>query len=137
MKKFALIALLAMLGYNVSQAQTNNTGEDKIYSFISLENPPKFPGGMAAFYKFLGANIKYPEQAKKANIEGKVFVSFVVEKDGSIANVKVDRSLGYGTDEEAARVIKLSPNWIAGVQNGEPVRVRYNIPIQFRNNSKN
>lgn len=122
-----------MLGYSVSKAQNN---DEKIYSFVSMENPPKFPGGMAAFYKFLGANIKYPEQAKKANIAGKVYVSFVIEKDGTVSNVKTERGIGYGADEEAVRVLKLSPDWIAGTQNGKQVRVKYNIPIQFHNNGK-
>jgi len=134
MKKLAIIAFIAMLGYNVSKAQNNN---DKTYSFVSLENPPKFPGGMVNFYKFLAQHIKYPEQAKKANIAGKVIVSFVIEKDGAVSNVKTQRGLGYGTDEEAERVLKLSPNWIAGTQNGQPVRVKYNIPIQFKNTAKN
>lgn len=135
MKKLALIVFIAMLGYNVSKAQ-NSPGEEKVYSFVSLENPPKFPGGMANFYKFLAQNIKYPEQAKKANIEGKVFISFVIEKDGAVSNVKTERGLGSGTDEEAERVLKLSPNWIPGTQNEKPVRVKYNLPINFNNTRK-
>jgi protein TonB len=69
--------------------------------------------------------------AAENNITGKVFISFTVEKDGSITDVKVDRKLGYGTDEEAVRVIKASKRWNPGMQNGKPVRVKYNIPIQF------
>jgi len=110
--------------------------DNTIYSFVSMENPPKFPGGMAKFYKFLGDNIKYPEAAKKSNIDGKVFVSFVVEQNGALNDIKIDRKLGYGTDEEAVRVLKLSPNWIPGTQNGKAVRVKYNLPIRFMDNKK-
>jgi len=134
MKKTFIIALVTLLGFSVSKAQTTNTGEDKIHSFVSLENPPVYPGGIAEFYKFLGENIKYPEQAKQNKIQGNVFVSFVVEKSGAISNVKVDRGLGYGTDEEALRVLALSPNWEPGTQNNKPVRVKYNIPIKFHMN---
>jgi len=104
---------------------------DEVHSFVSLENPPKFPGGIDDFYKFLGENIEYPEEAKKQNIEGNVFVSFIVEKDGAISDIKIDRKLGYGTDEEAVRILKLSPKWNPGTQNGKAVRVKYNLPIKF------
>lgn len=131
MKKTFIIALITLLGFSVSKAQTTNTGEDKIYSFVSLENPPLYPNGIAEFYKFLGENIKYPEQAKENKIQGNVFVSFVVEKSGTISNVKVVKGLGYGTDEEALRVLALSPNWEPGLKDGQPVRVKYNLPIKF------
>lgn len=136
MKKIALIVLVTLLGFSVSKAQTTATADDKVYSFVAMENPPKFPGGMAEFYKFLGENINYPEQAKQEKVQGNVFISFVVEKDGSISNVKVNRKLGHGTDEEAVRVLNLSPNWIAGTQNGKTVRVRYTIPIKFSLNKQ-
>lgn len=104
---------------------------DEVHSFVSLENPPKFPGGINDFYKFLGDNIKYPEEAAKQDIEGNVFVSFIVEKDGSLNDIKIDKGLGYGTDEEAVRILKLSPKWNPGTQNGKAVRVKYNLPIKF------
>lgn len=105
--------------------------DNQVYNFVSMENPPAFPGGIEKFYKFLGDNIKYPPMAAENNITGNVFVSFTVEKDGSLTDVKVDRKLGYGTDEEAVRVLKLSKRWNPGMQNGKPVRVKYNIPIKF------
>lgn len=108
-----------------------NTGENTIYSFVSLDNPPQYPGGMRKFYDFLKENIKYPDAAKENKIEGNVFVSFVVEKDGSLNDIKIDRKLGYGTDEEALRVLKLSRAWNSGTINGTPVRVKYNIPVNF------
>lgn len=107
--------------------EENNT----VYSFVSMENPPSYPGGIEKFYKFLNDNIKYPPMAAENNIQGNVFVSFTVEKDGSLSDIKIDRKLGYGTDEEAIRVLKLSRRWNPGMQNGKPVRVKYNIPIRF------
>ncbi|WAC41558.1 energy transducer TonB [Pedobacter sp. SL55] len=136
MKKTIVIVLIMLLGISFSKAQTMPTAEDKIYSFVAMENPPKFPGGMAAFYKFLGENMKYPEQAKKTNVQGTVFVSFIIEKDGSVSNVKTVRGLGAGTDQEAERVLGLSPKWAAGTKEGKPVRVKYNIPVKFTNSAK-
>jgi len=103
----------------------------KIYDFVSLEAQPSFPGGMDQFYAYVQRSVKYPQEAKDQKIEGKVFLSFVVETDGTLSDIKVERKLGAGTDEEAIRVIEESPRWIPGVQNGQKVRVKYNIPISF------
>lgn len=105
--------------------------DTKVYDFVSLETQPSFPGGMEKFYAYLKKAVRYPPMAQENNIQGKVFLSFVVEKDGSLTDIKVDRKLGGGTDEEAVRVLKASPRWIPGVQNGKKVRVKYNIPISF------
>lgn len=127
----SLIAVL-MLGLCNNKAHAQVQEDNKVYSFVSLESPPTYPGGMVAFYKFLGASIKYPQQAKDNNIQGNVFVSFTIEKDGSLNDIKVDRKLGGGTDEEAVRVLGLSKKWNPGLINGKPVKVKYNIPIKFR-----
>ncbi|WP_293300494.1 energy transducer TonB [Pedobacter sp. UBA4863] len=134
MKTRLLTILVTLLSFSVSKAQ-QTTDENKIYSFVSMKNPPKFPGGMPQLYKFLTENIKYPEQAKKENIQGTVFVSFTIEEDGSVNNVKTVRGLGFGTNEEAERVLKLSPKWEPGVLDNKAVRVSYNIPIKFSLNS--
>ncbi|MES2828320.1 MAG: TonB family protein [Bacteroidota bacterium] len=105
--------------------------DTRVYDFVSLEQQPSFPGGMEKFYAYLKKTVKYPPMAQENNIQGKVFLSFVVEKDGSLTDIKVDRKLGGGTDEEAVRVLKSSPKWIPGIQNGKKVRVKYNIPISF------
>ncbi len=97
-----------------------------------VEQMPEFPGGMAAWGKFLNKNLNYPSIAKDANAMGRVIVSFVVEKNGSITDVKILRGIGAGCDEEAIRVIKKSPLWKAGIQNGRPVRVSYIMPIVLR-----
>ncbi len=97
----------------------------------SVESAPEFPGGIEAFYRFLNKNTHYPLQAQKNGTQGKVIVQFVVERDGSLTDLKVVRGLGDGCDEEAIRVVKLSPLWKPGMQNGKPVRVQYNVPITF------
>ena len=97
-----------------------------------VEDEPQFPGGMEALMKYLSENIKYPEQAKKENIQGRVYVTFVVEKDGSITDAKVLRSIGGGCDEEALRVVNAMPKWEPGKLQGTPVRVQFNLPIVFK-----
>jgi protein TonB len=99
--------------------------------FTVVEENPQFPGGDAELYKFLHESIKYPEEAKELGIQGRVFVNFVVETDGSVSNVKVLRGIGGGCDEEAIRVVKSMPRWTPGKQRGIPVRVSYNLPIKF------
>ena len=103
---------------------------DTVYQIV--EEMPKFPGGEKALMDYVSNNVKYPEEAKNKNIAGRVFVSFVVEKDGSIGEVKVLRGIGGGCDEEAVRVIKEMPKWKPGMQKGKPVRVNYMMPIFFK-----
>jgi protein TonB len=100
---------------------------DEIFDVV--EEQPEYPGGTQELYTFIGKNFKYPEMARAANVQGKVYVSFVVGKDGSIEDVKILRGLGSGLDEEAARVVKMMPRWKAGKQRGKEVKVRYNLPI--------
>ncbi|WP_454803537.1 TonB family protein [Mucilaginibacter phyllosphaerae] len=99
--------------------------------FNAVEQVPSFPGGQQAFNKYLAKNIKYPADAKKNKVEGRSVISFIVEKDGSLSDLKVVRALGSGTDEEAIRVLKASPKWKPGVQNGRKVRVQYALPVNF------
>ncbi|MFD0940000.1 energy transducer TonB [Pedobacter boryungensis] len=137
MKKLIFSSLIAVLLLSFCQNKAAAQVEDNtVYNFVSMENPPSYPGGMASFYKFLGENIKYPQQAKDDNIQGTVYISFMVEKDGSLNDLKVDRKLGGGTDEEAIRVLRLSKRWNPGMQNGKVVRVKYNIPVKFSIPSK-
>lgn len=99
--------------------------------FTVVEEQPGYPGGEEARIAFLQQNIKYPEEAKELGIQGKVFVTFVVEVDGSITAVQVLRGIGGGCDEEAVRVVKSMPKWVPGKQRGVPVRVQFNLPIKF------
>jgi len=99
--------------------------------FLVVEKMPSFPGGEGEMYKFIGNNISYPRMAKESGISGRVFVTFVVEKDGSVTDVKILRGIGGGCDEEAIRVIKAMPTWSPGEQRGKAVRVQYRMPIKF------
>ena len=103
---------------------------DSIYQIV--EQMPQFPGGESALMEYVSKNVVYPEEAKEKEIQGRVFIGFVVEKDGSIGEVKVLRGIGGGCDEEAVRVIKGMPKWKPGLQKGKPVRVSYQIPIYFK-----
>lgn len=108
----------------------NGSGDGQLYLFA--EQPPAFPGGEQARMTFLQRNIMYPAAAKKNKIQGPVYVSFVVEKNGSISNIRVLKGIGYGCDEEAVRVIGLMPAWTPGIQNGNTVRVQVIIPLAFK-----
>lgn len=105
--------------------------ETETQIFTVVENDPEFPGGMEALYKYLAQNIKYPQLARDNGITGKVYVTFVVEKDGSIANPKVLRDIGGGCGQEAIRVVKSMPKWTPGKQRGKAVRVQFNLPVNF------
>ena len=109
---------------------------DEVPVFRVVEEMPEFPGGMGECLKFLGKNIKYPVEAQKAGVQGKVIVQFVVEKDGNIANPKVVRSIDPDLDGEAIRVISIMPKWKPGMQKGQPVRVKYTVPVTFRLDGK-
>ena len=100
--------------------------------FTVVEEQPTYPGGDEARIKFLQENMKYPEEAKELGVQGKVFVTFVVEVDGSITDVRVLRGIGSGCDDEAIRVVKSMPKWVPGKQRGVPVRVQFNLPINFK-----
>jgi protein TonB len=99
--------------------------------FLVVETMPEFPGGEKAFNQYLADSIHYPAAAVENSIQGRVFVSFVVEKDGSVSEAKILRGIGGGCDEEAMRVIRNMPKWIPGKQRGQPVRVQYTMPIKF------
>ncbi len=99
--------------------------------FAVVEEQPQFEGGMKELGKYLSNNIRYPAAAQKANVQGRVFVSFVVTKTGDIADVTILKGIGSGCDEEAIRVVSRMPNWKPGSQSGEPVNVKYNLPINF------
>jgi TonB family protein len=105
---------------------------DKNGVYILVEEQPQYTGGDDARIKFLQENIKYPEEAKKAGIQGKVFVTFVIQADGAVTDVKILRGIGGGCDEEAWRVVKMMPNWIPGKEKGKNVAVQFNLPINFK-----
>ena len=99
--------------------------------FTVVEKDPEFPGGTEALDKYLAENIKYPQLARDNGITGKVYITFVVERDGSIANPKILRDIGGGCGAEAIRVVKAMPKWTPGKQRGKAVRVQFNLPVNF------
>ena len=123
------ILFISLLTGCAKRQEDPHSGNDEIYT--AVEHPAEFPGGIDAFYTYLQANIHYPEQAIQDGVQGKVYVTFIVEKDGSLTDVKVMRGIGDGCDEEAVRVIKASPKWNPGKQNGVVVRQQYTVPIDF------
>ena len=107
------------------------TEDNSIKDFASVEVLPSFGDSKAAWGKYLERNLKYPLVAQENGISGRVMVSFVVEKNGNLTDIKVVRGIGGGCDEEAMRVLKNAPAWKPGIQNGRPVRVAYTMPIAF------
>jgi periplasmic protein TonB len=105
---------------------------DETYDLVTVQQQPEFKNGVAAMYQFLGKNIVYPAVARENGIEGTVYVSFVMGKDGSIRDVQLKRGIGGGCSEEAIRVIKLMPNWNPGKQNGKAVSVTFTMPVKFK-----
>ncbi len=103
---------------------------DQIFSVVEESAEPK--GGMPAFYKYVGEKIKYPAQARRMGVEGRVFVEFVVNRDGTIVDVKSIKGIGAGCDEEAVRIVQSAPAWKPGKQRGKPVRQKMVIPIIFK-----
>ena len=93
---------------------------------------PEFPGGKEALMKFISENVKYPKEAEEKGLQGRVVVRYVIEKDGSISEVEIAKSVNEYLDAEAIRVVNAMPKWIPGKQKGEPVRVKFTIPITFR-----
>jgi protein TonB len=113
-----------------SMPEPKEDDPDEIFPIV--ESMPEFEGGIAAFYKFVGENLKYPAQARRLGIEGRVYVNFVVDRDGSLSQLVIARGIGAGCDEEVLRILEMSPKWIPGKQRGNPVRVRMMLPITFR-----
>ncbi len=109
-----------------------NADNDSIIDHDKVEESPIPPGGLPAFYKYVGKNMDYPNQARRAGIEGRVFVQFVVNTDGSILDVRTLKGIGGGCDEEAERVIRNAPSWTPGTLNGKPVKVRMILPLTFK-----
>jgi protein TonB len=114
----------------IAQPEPPKQEENKVFDVV--EQMPSFPGGNSALMQYLSSNVRYPVVAQENGVQGRVVVSFVVEKDGSITDVNVVRGVDPSLDKEAARVVKSMPNWIPGKQNGSAVRVKYNVPVSFK-----
>ena len=122
---------MAVFCLTTASAQKTVVSQKNEKVFDVVEQMPEYPGGMQALFEFLKENIKYPEDAQKQKVEGRVIVTFVVETDGSISNVEVAKHAFPSLDAEAVRVIQAMPNWSPGKQKGQAVRVKYTVPINF------
>lgn len=130
MKRFLLL-LSAIFLTNIAFCQNEVKVSDDDAIFFVVEVQPEFPGGMDSMYAYIQKNLVYPEKAKAEGIEGRVFITFTIEKDGSVSNVKILRGIGGGCDEAAKEVVEKMPKWKPGTQRGKPVRVQFNLPIKF------
>lgn len=126
--KVALMMLVLLFSFTTSTAQTKKN--DMVFDVVEVM--PQFPGGQIAMMKYIMENMKYPKQAMKEGIQGRVTVRFIVEKDGSISDVKPILSVHPLLNKEAVRVVESMPKWTPGKQNGKPVRVRFNLPVMFK-----
>ena len=113
-------------------AEPEPVKEEETKVFDVVEQMPSFPGGPSALMQYLSSNIKYPVVAEENGVQGRVVCTFVVERDGSITDVRVVKSVDPSLDKEAVRVVKSMPKWIPGKQNGSAVRVKYTVPVTFR-----
>ena len=128
--KVALMMLVLLFSFMTSTAQTKKN--DMVFDVVEVM--PQFPGGQIAMLKYIMENIKYPKQIMEEGIQGRVAVRFIVEKDGSISDVKPILSVHPLLNKEAVRVVKSMPKWSPGKHNGKPVRVRFNLPVMFKLN---
>lgn len=131
MKKLIIMSLMAMFGLTTVSAQKTVVAEKNQQAFDVVEQMPEYPGGIKALLDYLCQNVKYPADAEKQKIEGRVIANFVVETDGSISNVEVFRPVFPSLDAEAVRVLSAMPKWKPGMQSGKVVRVKYTVPISF------
>ena len=134
MKKLLIVIAVCFVQNMFSQSASSATAKpdySPVYNSVGLDAKPDFPGGYDKFYAFVDENFKYPEPS--LNLKGKkIYVTFIVEKDGSLTDIKILRDAGHGTGEEAFRVLQQSPKWIPGKLKGETVRVLFSLPIAIK-----
>jgi protein TonB len=122
------VALYSQRTY-AQDTSKNASAQSKL--FVAVEQEPVFPGGVQQFYKYIASNLQYPVVAHLLGLTGKVYLTFVIDRDGTVTDVKPLKCLGAGCESEAVRVVSMSPKWQPGIQKGRPVRVMYTIPISF------
>ncbi len=127
---FAVLGfLLSLFTFCSVNAQVEKQGEEEV--FVVVEQAASFPGGTEAMYKFISDNLQYPRLAIEKGIQGRVYVTFIVEKDGSITDIKVLRDIGDGCGDEVVRLVKTMPKWKPAKQRGKTVRQQFNLPVMF------
>jgi TonB family protein len=117
--------------FKLSEATPQTKEPDEVV-YQMVETMPKYPGGDEEMYKFISKHLKYPKKARNNEIEGKVFVQFMIDKEGNVTRAKVLKGIGYGCDEEALRVVNKMPKWKPGTQRGKPVPVMFTLPFNFK-----
>lgn len=131
MKKLILMSMMAIVCLMTASAQKTVVSQSNQNVYDAVEQMPEFPGGMPAMIEYLQNNLKYPKDAIKQQVGGRVMVMFVVETDGSLSNVRVARKVFHSLDTEAVRVVKSMPKWKPGKEKGRQVRVNYTLPVVF------
>jgi protein TonB len=134
MNKILFIILILFAFNSFSQSNETIQTDENVYNTSSLEVRPEFPGGIEKFYKFISSNFKIPDEIGKEKINVKIFVSFIVEKDGTLSEIKVIKDAGYELGKEAIRVLNAMPKWNPGELNGNYVRSSYRFPILINTN---
>ena len=128
-----LIVLVFMMSFALNlNAQVDKPDNDADVVYTIVDKEASYPGGIEALNTFLARNIIYPTLAKQKNIQGKVIISFIIEKNGSISNIKIVKDIGEGCGEEGVRIVKLMPKWKPAQQKGEPVRQQFVLPVLFK-----
>lgn len=125
----ALSVMVIAFSSNVNAQNKKTENSDAVYTVVETE--AEFPGGLEAMNRFLAENIKYPTLAKQKNIEGKVIISFIVEKNGTLTDIRTIKDIGEGCGDEGIRIVKLMPKWKPAKQKGQPVRQQFLLPISF------
>ena len=131
MKKLIIMSLMALFGLTTVSAQKTVVAQKNQKVFDVVEQMPEYPGGIQALFEYLSQNVKYPVDAEKQKVEGRVIATFVVETDGSISSIEVVKPAFPSLDAEAIRVLSGMPKWTPGKQSGKEVRVKYTVPINF------
>ena len=126
-----LLSMMAVLGLMTANAQKTVISQSNQSVYDQVEQMPEFPGGMPAMIEFLQTNLKYPKDAIKQQVGGRVMVMFVVETDGTLSNVRVAKKVFPSLDSETVRVVKTMPKWKPGKEKGRPVRVNFTLPVVF------
>jgi periplasmic protein TonB len=130
MKKSILCLIIAFFAFSLSEIKAQNTGDESAV-YTKVDKMPEYPGGQVALVKFLSKNIKYPSKYKKEKVNGRVFVSFIIDRTGKVTQAKILKSLNEECDKEALRVIAMMPNWIPGEKDGNKVNVQFGLPVNF------
>lgn len=126
---FAALIMVFAFSLNVNAQEKKTENSDVVFTVV--ENEAEFPGGVEAMNRFMAENIKYPTLAKQKNIEGKVIISFIVEKNGTLSDIRTIKDIGEGCGDEGVRIVKLMPKWKPAKQKGQPVRQQFLLPISF------